>query len=90
MAFAEASQVAPGRAEVLGLISYRLLVVDVEPVELAEEDEVKPDSSCWWLLRSLFCLLLRIIKMSARINRKAMASVRELMIVINEFVLKLK
>lgn len=54
--------------------SYKLLVVDVEP-EFADEDEVKPDSSCWWRFNFVW-RLRRTIRTIARSKREMMASVR--------------
>lgn len=48
-------------------------MVEVEP-EFAEEDEVRPDSSCWWRW-SLFWRRRRAIKSSATRRRSAIATV---------------
>jgi hypothetical protein len=44
--------------------TYKLFVVEVDP-ELAEEDEVRPDSSCWWRPIDLFWRYRRTIRTSA-------------------------
>lgn len=54
---------------------HKLLVVDVEPVWDADEEEVRPDSSCWWRL-SLFWRLRRRTSTRARTSSAAMAKVR--------------
>lgn len=55
--------------------SHRLFVVDVDPVEFADDDEVKPDSNCRWPISLLCCLRRLISKIVASSDKSKMPQI---------------